>query len=185
MANPTEPTAQDRAEQLADDIERFAAFIRANPDVADRMGHQRFLACVAYQGDPRTAMADVIRRAMRAGATVTKNATDKWAGALLKFGQVTLDVYAERDQVCERVVVGTHEETCEEQDPEALAAVPVRAVTKTVEDVRWECTPILAAESAPAECKCGFRAPELGPHPLCPVHGRPTTEPAEGAGAVA
>jgi hypothetical protein len=27
-----------------------------------------------------------------------------------------------------------------------------------------------AADQAP--CKCGFRAPELGPHPACPVHSR-------------
>jgi hypothetical protein len=41
-------------------------------------------------------------------------------------------------------VVGTREVTEEVPDPEALAAVPKVTVTRTVEDVRWECRPLLA-----------------------------------------
>lgn len=26
--------------------------------------------------------------------------------------------------------------------------------------------------ASPDQCKCGFRAPELGPHPMCPAHPR-------------
>jgi hypothetical protein len=61
---------------------------------------------------------------------------------------------AVRDAVCERVVVGMHEVTEEVPDPEVLATVPVVKVTRTVEDVRWECGSILkpdADESAPVQ----------------------------------
>lgn len=36
--------------------------------------------------------------------------------------------------------------------------------------------PYKAPEVTPMghKCKCGFRAPELGPHPACPNHGRVT-----------
>jgi antitoxin component HigA of HigAB toxin-antitoxin module len=68
-----------------------------------------------------------------------------------RFAGITLIAQASRDQVCERVVIGTREIEVEEKDPEALAAVPVVKVTKTVEDVEWRCAPILAAEKQAAE----------------------------------
>jgi hypothetical protein len=59
-------------------------------------------------------------------------------------------VYAPREEVCERVVVGTRTVTREVQDAEALAAVPTTTITETVEDVRWECRPLLAEQQVPA-----------------------------------
>lgn len=60
-------------------------------------------------------------------------------------------VYAPREQVCERVVLGTETVTREVPDPEALAAVPTTTVTETVEKVEWRCTPLLApTEAVPA-----------------------------------
>ena len=53
-----------------------------------------------------------------------------------------------RSTVCERIVLGTREVTEEIPDPEALAAVPTITVTKTVEDIRWECVPLLAEKSS-------------------------------------
>lgn len=60
------------------------------------------------------------------------------------FGSVAVAVSADRDEVCERVVTGTHEVTEEVPDPEILATVPKVTVTKVVEDVTWVCSPILA-----------------------------------------
>lgn len=141
-----ETTERQRADEVAADLERLAAFVRANPEYADPIGYQRFLLYLNPSKDPRTAMADIARRARRAGATMRKDVSDKYAGAELRFGELNLYVYADRNQVCERVVVGTREEQVEEPDPEALAAVPKRTVTRVVEDVEWRCTPILAAE---------------------------------------
>lgn len=148
MTESTQPTPEEYADRLAGDIERYAAFIRANPDIAAAWIGDRFLIPLSNKENPAAVMADILRRGRRAGATVTKNVNDTYAGALLSFGSITVDVYAQRDLVCERVVVGTHEEQVEEQDPEALAAVPVVKVKKTVEDVEWRCTPLLAAERA-------------------------------------
>lgn len=57
-------------------------------------------------------------------------------------------VWAPRAEVCERVVVGTREITREVPDPDALAAVPMTMVVETVEDVVWECHPLLAGADA-------------------------------------
>lgn len=62
-----------------------------------------------------------------------------------------VSVFAPRNEVCERVVVGTREVTREVPDPEALAAVPTTTVTEVVDDVVWECRPLLA----PAESVVG------------------------------
>ena len=61
---------------------------------------------------------------------------------------LSLLVYAPRDQVCTKVVLGTREVTEEIPDPTALAAVPTITVTKAVEDIRWECVPLLAEKSS-------------------------------------
>lgn len=139
---------QDRADALADDIERFAAFVRANPEVADRLPEQRFLIYLTHASDPKTQMADFIRRGLRAGARIGKDVTEKYASASLWFGRIELYVYASREVVCERVVTGTHEETVTEPDADALAAVPKVTKTVVVEDVEWRCAPLLAAAEA-------------------------------------
>ncbi len=61
-----------------------------------------------------------------------------------------MNLSAFRDDVCERIVTGTHQVTETGKDPEALAAVPEIEVTKTVEDVEWRCGSILAPQGATA-----------------------------------
>lgn len=58
-------------------------------------------------------------------------------------------VYAKREEVCTRRVVGTREVVEEVADPEALAAVPTVQVTRTEDIVEWDCHPLLAPEPAP------------------------------------
>lgn len=47
-----------------------------------------------------------------------------------------------RDSVCKRVVTGTHQV---ERIFPAVEAAPRRVVVETVEDVEWDCSPLLAA----------------------------------------
>lgn len=61
------------------------------------------------------------------------------------FG-IKVSVNADRDAVCERVVVGT--ETVEVPDPDALAAVPT--IVEERELVEWRCRPVLAASGREA-----------------------------------
>jgi hypothetical protein len=70
-----------------------------------------------------------------------EGATFRLAG---KLHGLNVELVAYRNAVCERVVTGTREVTEKVKDPEALAAVPEIEVTKTVEDVSWVCSPILA-----------------------------------------
>jgi hypothetical protein len=67
-------------------------------------------------------------------------------------GQYTLDgafaglkvkVICRRSDVCERIVVGTHEVTRSVPDP--AVDVPYVEVTETVEIVEWHCSPVLGA----------------------------------------
>lgn len=91
------------------------------------------------------ALAHLVRRAVQHGATATKDIGGQYAGAHLSFGCVGLRPYADREQICRRVVTGTHEITETVPDPDLIAAVPRIERTRIVEDVEWVCEPLLAA----------------------------------------
>ncbi len=57
-----------------------------------------------------------------------------------------MKVVANREEVCERVVVGARQVT--ETIPDPSVTVPTVEITKTVEDVEWRCTSILAGQDA-------------------------------------
>lgn len=59
---------------------------------------------------------------------------------------LTLRASAMRDAVCERVVTGTREVT--EMVPDPKVSVQLVEVTKTVEDVEWQCGSLLSPEGA-------------------------------------
>jgi len=134
------------ADRVATDIELFAAFVRANPDVAERMHGETFRIYFLPGRDTVTKIVDIARRARRAGAAMTKDISGDYASAMLTFGStITLQVYTQRDAVCERVVVGTRTKTVQEPDPDAVAALPMVTREVIIEDVEWQCTPLLAA----------------------------------------
>lgn len=56
------------------------------------------------------------------------------------FGALPVEVYAGRETVCRKVVIGTKTVTREMPDPDA----PKVTVTETEEIVEWECSPLLA-----------------------------------------
>lgn len=57
-----------------------------------------------------------------------------------------VSLVAYRDSVCRRVVTGVREVTREVPDPDA----PTVTLTETVEDVEWDCGPLLADSEAVA-----------------------------------
>jgi hypothetical protein len=93
-----------------------------------------------FLNDNATLQMAAIRRAI--GGTWEKQATDQFFWIRKRFGPVSLEVNAYRDQVCTRVVVGT--ETVEVPDPAAPK------VTVEREIVRWDCSPLLDDEQASA-----------------------------------
>jgi hypothetical protein len=104
----------------------------------------------ALDGEAREMLAAFARAGAKAGIRVEKSYDGgQWANLDLFFGPIKLHMYGARDEVCERVVVGTREVTEEVPDPDALAAIPTVTVTRTVEDVEWRCNSILGAPPVP------------------------------------
>lgn len=139
---------------------RLTEFLAANPDITSGANTYSYsvLVYLSPGDDVLPRMADYTRRAKAAGARVEKQ-YGEYGKVLLHFGPIYLQVYASREDVCERVVVGTREVEVEEPDPEALAAVPTVKRTEIVEVVEWQCHPILAGAERAA---LGQDLPEAG-----------------------
>lgn len=91
--------------------------------------------------DDQKAAALAIRKAI--GGTWTKNPWGDRFDFMRKHGDLTLQILAERDQMCERVVVGTETITIP-----AVEAQPER--TEEREVVEWRCDPVLTDEAPQA-----------------------------------
>jgi hypothetical protein len=134
-----------------DGLRVLVALAEANPEVAalldDTYALDRLLVPVGPLDDPKAALATFIRAAKAAGHPVAKSYDDNYGSVDIDLGGVTVQVYAERAKVCERVVRGTKTVTRTVKDPDALAAVADVEVTETVEDVEWVCAPLLDTEA--------------------------------------
>lgn len=140
----------DARQAFIDGLHQIADFLAEHPEVPlPTMGSSIggkyeptlsiFTQCESRdERDQKTMLAD-IARAMGKAEKSTHHEFAIWR----RFAGVILAAYAERNEVCDRVVTGTREVTREVRDPEALAAVPLVSVTETVEDVEWVCTPLL------------------------------------------
>lgn len=99
-------------------------------------------------GEDQAEIAARLRRALGGGQWKKK---ESGGGAYLTLdgmcAGVPIDLWLDRDAVCERVVVGTEEVT------EVIPAVteadlrPEQTITRTVEHVEWRCSPLLASDS--------------------------------------
>lgn len=130
-------------------LRALADLLDANPDLtADVAGcNYRLLVPVSHVDEPKARMAQWIRAAKVAGHSTSKVYANDYGNVDIDLGGFTLQVYAARELVCERIVTGTREVTREVPDPDALKAVPTKTVTETVEDVEWKCQPLLAEVS--------------------------------------
>lgn len=150
MATTTEATLGER---LAADLRLLADMAEADPLIAEELqwsARRGLNVPVMSNEDPRGAMAAFIRAALDVGATADKSYNDTYGIVDIAFpnGALTINVYADREQVCTKRVIGVREVTEEVPDPDALAAVPKVTVTRTVEDVEWDCLPLLAEATA-------------------------------------
>jgi esterase/lipase len=129
------------AQQQAAGLRALAQMIEDNPDVASLAGYLYGFSAfhVTNKDDAQT----VIRAALAAGAKVDKRYINEVFVVGISFGAVKAEMLSSRASVCEKVVT-TREVTEEVPDPVALASVPTVTQTRTVEDVQWVCSPILA-----------------------------------------
>ncbi|MFI6496825.1 hypothetical protein [Nonomuraea typhae] len=94
-------------------FDQVAAFLAANPDLAERaMVHlaEYTHICVGSEDDPAAVIVDAARRGCEAGASVEEYANDKYGGVKIHFGPLYVDVFADASRVCSKVVVGTVED---------------------------------------------------------------------------
>ena len=141
-------TTEKSLQQLrAEQFRAIADFVESLPD--DLAEHLRYTANtvnvpVMHNEDPVAIMAAFARAGLAHGVQVRKEFSEDYGTVILDFGVMHFDVYADRAQVCERVVTGTETVTRAVPDP----AAPLVEVTEEVETVEWVCRPLLAAESS-------------------------------------
>lgn len=137
---------QKLADELASGLRALADMVEANPQHADVFRYA-FSTINVFTSDP-AEIAEIARIGRRHGAESKKDADDTYFTVELHWGRrVQLHVNARREEVCERVVVGTETVTKTVKDPALLEIVPDIEVTEEVEIVEWQCRPLLAAEA--------------------------------------
>lgn len=141
----TDPEQVAFARERANGLRALADLIEAKPELA---GSQYVDIRLDLWIDDADELARLTRQVGGARSKVD-------LGSLLTvrrdFGAgVFLDLNAERDQVCEAVVVGT--ETVEVPDP----AVVVPTITVERDIVEWKCSPILTNSIGPADARASL-----------------------------
>lgn len=136
------------AAEYAAGLRAMADMIQAHPELAVNLDYtqlRRGINVYPYGDNPRATLAEFARAGKAHGAVVTKETLgedDRYFSVILRWGPVALDVFAERTEVCERVVTGT--ETVTRMVPDPAVEVPLVEVTEEVERVEWRCSPLLA-----------------------------------------
>lgn len=142
----TETAAPSRGAQIAEALRVVADMMEANPELAEDMRYTGFESiCFAFRS--KDQVVRLVRAAKAHGAQITKHHGDKYFSTDMAFGPVVLGAHVLREEVCERVVVGTRQVTKTVKDPVALAAVPDVEVTEDEPIVEWHCTPLLADDA--------------------------------------
>lgn len=150
-------TAPDERAAYIAGIRKLADVLESRPDLplpsdGSRKGLPLTWSFGFIYGDPKAAMAAAVRLLPCDFAKEYRDEGDPMLAKLNLNGRIEglhVRLTAYRDLVCTMVVTGTREITEDVPDPEELAKVPVKSVTRVVEDVEWTCGPILApAEDA-------------------------------------
>jgi hypothetical protein len=132
--------------EQAEALRALAAFVEANPQYTDDFRYAFNHINVYVKGDKKAALADMVRAGLRAGAKVEKKVYGAWFSAELDFGGgVDLQVNANRDEVCERVVTGT--KTVTKLVPDPAIEVPEVEITEEVEIYEYVCGPLMSVSN--------------------------------------
>ena len=125
-------------EALIDGLRGLAAFLETHPDVPRPSSTCGFYVFCANKEEMAQAAKSV-------GGRLEKSATTNYFMLRKDFGPLRLEIAVEREQICERVVVGTKVVPAK---PECV----LPATPETVEEViEWRCSSVL--EPATAEVK--------------------------------
>jgi hypothetical protein len=144
---PSVEQATDPREAYIDGLRQIADFLAAHPEVplpyldstAHTGGrHQSTLSIYLWDRDTMATVA----RAMGQATKSTHESTRQFY-LTRRFAGIDLVASVPRNEVCQRIVVGTSEVEVEEPDPAAVAALPKVKRTEVVEQVEWRCMPLL------------------------------------------
>jgi hypothetical protein len=137
-------------------LRALADLLDANPDLPlPYDGNGTELNFIEGNDEADRRGAAVFARVMP--GTVRKVPRDDYFDLFAEVHGLKLQWIARRANVCERIVTGIRRVEVEEPDPQALAAVPKVKRMVTVEDVEWQCHPILAAEYGDDDAVAGVR----------------------------
>lgn len=123
----------DQQQAWITDLRALTDFLEAHPALIPSIG----LRVLRPVND-----AEAMRSVTRGAGHWTKSAYGDWFNLERQIGVHSIDVYARRENVCERRVTGT--KTVEIPDPEVMKSVPLVTVEEDV--VEWVCPPSLLAE---------------------------------------
>ena len=162
-------TATDARAEFTAGLRQLAFILDSNPDLPlPYDGTASPLLIMFFGPDAETNKAQMVDASRAIGGHWDKVVSDRYFDLQTTIRGISVKLCALRDEVCTKVVTGVREVTEMIQDPEALAAVPLVPVTKMVEDVEWECAPLLAsapvpglAEHTEAACDTITRAADL------------------------
>ena len=154
---PAEPVAESERAAYTRGLREIADWLDAHPEVdLPHLGSGALpddvpslnIYVLSWTGDARARLAAVGRAMGRFDKVVTDIGPKGRMNLVRQFGGVRIVASADRDEVCRRVVVSSHEVEVEVPDPSVVATVPLVKVKQLVEEVRWECPPLLADEPA-------------------------------------
>lgn len=142
MITETKTNTDTRAEYIAG-LRMLADTLDANPDLELPIYGDRYAPMAVYLVGDENQRGQLAAWAKALPGRKEKADRDTRLDLKGAFRGLHISVTVEREEVCEKVVLGTREVTEEVPDPNA----PTVTVTKTVEDVKWICRPILDEES--------------------------------------
>lgn len=127
-------------------LRQLAAVLEANPEIQMPIsgGISASSALVIRAGDTREDLAAAARAFPCAWAKSTSGDGDQWLDLNGQLAGLHVQLYADREAVCTRRVVGVEDREVEE----VVTPAVTRKVTKPVEIVEWDCGPILGKAEA-------------------------------------
>jgi hypothetical protein len=134
--------SQERAEYIKG-LRALADALEQHPELRLPYDGRSTGISVFPHGDQRAELADWARVLPGRKEKTPRNTYFDLHGS---FHGLKITVVCQRDEVCERHVVGTREVEVEEPDPAAVAALPKVKRTEILEDVEWICGSILGPD---------------------------------------
>lgn len=149
----TKPNPDPRAEYIRG-LREIADWLEAHPEVplpylGTTQGGRSESGLHIYLGSDRDQKAELakIARAMGKAEKVPHDDLGR-LNLVRRFAGIALIAVADRDEVCEKVVLSTETVTEMVPDPEYMAIAPMIQRETVKEIVEWRCTSILAGAAS-------------------------------------